>query len=219
VRRIGRHILNTLAVISLLLCAATVALWLRSLTGYYGQALWSYDRWLPGGGAASDLVEFRSDRDLWVTLFSGRIGPPRPDLSGGYYINAQESGGHPRFAVRFFDADSLTPNRSGWPLRYSRSTQTATQGLDDARSVTVGASYWLVAGLLAICPVWVTGRVAVRERRRRLLRRAGRFRRCGYDLRATPDRCPECGADSGKSETISDKSCGSRIIGAVRRGH
>jgi hypothetical protein len=55
--------------------------------------------------------------------------------------------------------------------------------------------FWLFVGLLLIAPV----RNAIRWRRgdqAQRWRAAGRCFNCGYDLRATPDRCPECGAAS-----------------------
>jgi lipopolysaccharide biosynthesis regulator YciM len=50
--------------------------------------------------------------------------------------------------------------------------------------------YWALALPLATVALLLS-LVAVRARRRV---RDGRCGRCGYDLRATPERCPECGA-------------------------
>jgi hypothetical protein len=50
--------------------------------------------------------------------------------------------------------------------------------------------YWLIALLAAIAPaVWL---VKFARARRRV--QSGHCPTCGYDLRASPDRCPECGA-------------------------
>ena len=68
-------------------------------------------------------------------------------------------------------------------VRYVRVTA------DGVRRWNLVLPAWLVAAAAAVPPVcWL-----VAPLRRRHRGRSGLCPSCGYDLRATPDRCPECG--------------------------
>lgn len=54
----------------------------------------------------------------------------------------------------------------------------------------LGVPLWFPAVLFGAGPLLSLARYGHRRRRRC----AGRCQKCGYDLRATPGRCPECGA-------------------------
>lgn len=61
---------------------------------------------------------------------------------------------------------------------------------EDIFELNVTLPYWLLVALTAVLPaLWTFS--ALRARRTSVYPSC-RF--CGYDLRATPDRCPECGA-------------------------
>ena len=59
-----------------------------------------------------------------------------------------------------------------------------------AAAVMVGL--WVAVGAVAEVP----------QRRREARRRTGRCVGCGYDLRATPGRCPECGRVAERGATF-----------------
>jgi hypothetical protein len=58
---------------------------------------------------------------------------------------------------------------------------------------------WLLAVVTAVLPSAIVWRLwkKLRDRRRRQTG-SGWCKECGYDLRATPDRCPECGTAASK---------------------
>jgi hypothetical protein len=171
-RRLLRWAFNWLAAVSLVLLVATCLVWVRSYT--------ESDSWNWEGSGESSLwnVEVITGSGFIHASFTHRTIPRRAvwvylrPLQRGFfhliypYPMPQERGG-PRFSVRRTRPGQLFLNLSSWHL----------------------------ALIFAMIPLaW--SRRRVRFRRKQRLFRSGFCPECGYDLRASPDRCPECGMAS-----------------------
>jgi hypothetical protein len=69
-----------------------------------------------------------------------------------------------------------------------------------ASQYTISIPLWLPILLFGAVPTWRLIGSPARRRRNRIA--AGQCVSCSYDLRATPDRCPECGAASEKLSSV-----------------
>jgi hypothetical protein len=66
----------------------------------------------------------------------------------------------------------------------------------DVRAAAV--AHWQAAAFTALLPLWSIGRGIRKQLTRRRRRKSGCCPACGYDLRATIGRCPECGRATGE---------------------
>ena len=93
------------------------------------------------------------------------------------------------------DVPYTRPNcveRRTWRLSYAVYWNQPPLHVPGAWAFCVALPHWLVLPLLAI-PFLIWTRRSIRHWRRR---RRGLCTECGYDLRATPTRCPECGLET-----------------------
>jgi predicted amidophosphoribosyltransferase len=65
---------------------------------------------------------------------------------------------------------------------------------DSTRRHLFGVPHWVILPALAALPAIAVRRLWTARRRATL----GRCASCGYDLRASPERCPECGQAVGE---------------------
>jgi hypothetical protein len=95
----------------------------------------------------------------------------------------------------------------GWILSYVHFQSwswKADGGSTQASKTSISIPHWVFLILLLILPALQCHRILANNRRRRRIR-DGRCVHCGYDIRATPDRCPECGAEAAlKRLTLSN---------------
>jgi hypothetical protein len=190
-----RRLLNAITAVSLLLCVAVCALWVRSYASDDQHLLWKPA--LPASRSRSSYLECRAVKgQLWAYGYRVPLDPPPPDPH--------------RPAVWLWGTEARDSKWSFFRLGLPALTVRAGFGWDRGpihlQSPADGREYigltwlmcvplWSVALVLSLPPI--TGAVASARRRRHHRRAAaGLCQRCGYDLRATPGRCPECGTDA-----------------------
>ena len=191
-KRLLRILLNAAPLLSALFCLAMIVLWVRS---YWTVDGWNYevrrrlvatteqidrDVAIESGCLSFGYGHLRYD-DAWMTSlkwprvepgssFSHSSGKPEPIAAGRH-------GPHLVVIHRFlgFEYGAVNPT---------------PRTPDLSQRKWIALPLWLIV----LCTAWPP---MLAWRRRRQKRRATELRlcpACAYDLRATPNRCPECGA-------------------------
>jgi len=170
-----RRLCNLLVALSLILCATSMAAWIAAVRGHLisagNKSTPSDEHWVN----LDTCTEIRTEpTDISITY----VGPPiicrpytRPDTLSIY----QFSGG----AILIARSRLLAVSTS----------QPAFVRLGTV--VYVFTRYWFLAALTSMLPFLRAAGYVIAIRRARALR--GRCPSCGYDLRASFERCPECG--------------------------
>jgi hypothetical protein len=213
-----RRLFTVLSALSLLLCAAAVVLWVRSYTApptpyggklpagghrllnCRGQVVWLHHRrnvtppwvWVMTtvyvGGSEDERVAvvqvlIRDPATPWdpANRVAGTIlSRPFIVLPIARGVRLWSAG----FEVQTARLDLPKGDYSGPPEQWTWEQSAPV-------AWAVGVPHWAVTLLLLVLPARAGWKAKALRRGRRLAR--GECAACGYDLRATPGRCPECG--------------------------
>jgi hypothetical protein len=194
----SRYFFHAAFSVLLLLFAATLTLWAWSRVR--GHSLW---RLHASWREQKSLFCGRSDCVRW---WDGRLvllrREERSRVPPGFAEELEQA--WRRRSEGFAASDrhrSATPPMRGGPV-VSQGFTFAGVHYNKARAgVTtdyfLAVPLWMPAAVFGamLLPLWLKHPSRLRRRRRR----SGLCPSCGYDVRATPDRCPECGTDRAPS--------------------
>jgi hypothetical protein len=186
-----RRLLNLLTGLSLLLCVAVVAQWVRS---YFAsdRIEWRPLTERPEGFRWGHFRFSTTTGVLYVAAFRHELVRSRMRESEyDVYLTEMRSNARQRRGWVVRKAAAFEPTSPGLLSRLGFGGSILNDSRPEARSI----------GFVAIAPCWFLLLLFAALPSLRLLtqvrswrsRRRGLCPSCGYDLRATPGRCPECG--------------------------
>lgn len=184
-----RKLFNLAAAVSLALFVATVVLWVRS-RGHLEQVRIRYARWPKADQSRRVHVIFSwYSNTLRLRVIDSALTPDHFRGWSNERLDDFRERRPPGLRVEF-DGEDVTREMNGYRPGFA-----ARYYPDTDRPPAYGDQYvlavrpWLPTLLSAALPaIWMYRFVRTRRARRRSV-----CPTCGYDLRATPDRCPECG--------------------------
>ena len=191
-----RRLFTLCSAVSLLLCVAACVLWVRS---YFRRDVVGLTTLSPEGANWYYREIYLSPADSGVRLHVNGYLMSTPTLSSRWSTPA------PNGFWRVYPPRPQEQHRERFPASLgfdveSRSRSVPPPGVAPVAPeviytdwLNVRVPYWLPTLAAALLPsAWLF------RRRRRLTRaRGGRCLSCGYDLRASQGRCPECGTATG----------------------
>jgi hypothetical protein len=188
-----RRLFTLCSALSLSLCATACALWVRSY--------WAEDeiRWVritrgPAAAAAEDAMDYYTVASgAGGFAFAGWRGVDSPQWR---YELVREEGltrlsyGSPTYAgMRTQPPGDGLPARLGFDWSYA----TGPNSRSSRQSWSLVSPWWVPCAASAVLPAFrLVQHARARRRDRRI--RGNLCADCGYDLRSSPGRCPECGA-------------------------
>jgi hypothetical protein len=182
--RLRQRLLNAFTILSLILFFATAALWIRS---YFIADDFFQMAWVPSStSSAGPTNPLRANAvERWTGL-ADDTGLLRGWRTSG---PPPQGGWAPNPPLGWVWLQSRPRPYAGDLMKFDFSCRPGPAGL----SLNFAMPMWSVMFLAAIAP---TRWIFITRRRHRAQRQAKKNLciTCGYDLRATPNRCPECGA-------------------------
>jgi hypothetical protein len=183
--RLLRILFNALVLTSLLLCVTSVGFWVRSYR-YHDD----YRVLVRDAGRVVDVTSLYGGLQVAkIENVYNRDGAWGWTWDQGWVTSELKGSG----------SNSFRPGKD-WQLGDGAGTERNDQWLGfrlltGHYGTSASTPFWSIRvplGFLSLCfailpAYWMMGRMMRRKRR------PGRCIKCGYDLRATPDRCPECG--------------------------
>ena len=198
-KRISRCLFNGLAVLSLLLCVGMVLLWIRSTHQMDSVCYRSsvvgpmHTRTLYSVSTTPGSIEIcKGPQDFALDTPAGNEGSVGLFFSScKWYIFKYPS--HTSYLTDIHASVSISGPPTHGVLGFGREIRDdagdMTRWISPHHSWRVSIPIWFFTALFGALPITVF----LPKLRRRRFDRLGLCVVCGYDLRATPERCPECG--------------------------
>jgi hypothetical protein len=169
---VKRRLFDLVAGVSLALCACAVLLW-----------TWSYDQ-ADAFGSCVEHSPLLAQVHGTIVLGMGSFNDNEPGHHRVLDAGAIDDIEQLAYLYIYGEEYAWSAGRGGFYIATSTPLGDANR-----RNWCVIFPHWALVGVTAIAPA-VVGIRSIRRRRRAAL---GRCAGCGYDMRATPERCPECG--------------------------